>query len=56
MSGVDALFVVQRKTLLFPNMHWCITFEYDGYLSIEMKNQKDIEKVKQAVLFLKEAF
>ena len=30
--------------------------EYDGYLSIEMKNQNDIEKVKQAVLFLKEAF
>ena len=30
--------------------------EYDGYLSIEMKNQNDIEKVKQAVLYLKEAF
>ncbi len=30
--------------------------EYDGYISIEMKNQGDIEKVKQAVLYLKEAF
>lgn len=30
--------------------------DYEGYLSIEMGNQNDIEKVKQAVLFLKEAF
>ncbi len=30
--------------------------DYDGYISIEMGNQKDIEKVKQAVLFLKGAF
>ena len=30
--------------------------EYDGYLSVEMGNQNDIEKVKQAVMFLKEAF
>ena len=30
--------------------------EYDGYLSVEMGNQNDIEKVKQAVLFLKGAF
>ncbi len=30
--------------------------EYDGYISIEMKNQNDIEKVKQAVLYMKEAF
>lgn len=30
--------------------------EYDGYISIEMKNQNDLEKVKQAVLFIKGAF
>lgn len=30
--------------------------DYDGYISVEMKNQGDIEKVKQAVLYLKEAF
>lgn len=30
--------------------------EYDGYLSVEMGNQNDIEKVKQAVMFLKEVF
>ena len=30
--------------------------DYDGYLSIEMKNQGDIEKVKKAVSYLKEAF
>lgn len=30
--------------------------DYDGYLSIEMKNQNDINKVKQAVLYLKENF
>ena len=30
--------------------------EYEGYISIEMKNQNDIEKVKKAVLYLKEAF
>ena len=30
--------------------------DYEGYLSIEMKNQGDIEKVKQAILYLKEAF
>ena len=30
--------------------------DYEGYLSIEMKNQGDIEKVKQAVLYMKEAF
>ncbi len=29
---------------------------YDGYLSIEMKNQNDIEKVKKSVLYMKEAF
>ncbi len=29
---------------------------YDGYLSIEMKNQGDIEKVKKAILYMKEAF
>lgn len=30
--------------------------DYDGYLSIEMKNQNDIAKVQQAVLYLKENF
>ena len=30
--------------------------EYEGYLSVEMGNCNDIEKVKQAVFFLKEVF
>ena len=30
--------------------------DYDGYLSIEMKNQNDINKVQKAVLYLKENF
>jgi sugar phosphate isomerase/epimerase len=30
--------------------------DYDGYLSIEMKNQNDISKVQKAVLYLKENF
>ena len=30
--------------------------DYDGYLSIEMKNQNDIRKVQQSVLYLKENF
>ena len=30
--------------------------DYNGYLSIEMKNQNDIEKVQKAVLYLKENF
>ncbi len=30
--------------------------DYEGYLSVEMGNCNDIEKVKQAVIFLKEAF
>ena len=30
--------------------------DYDGYLSVEMGNCNDIEKVKQAVIFLKEVF
>ena len=30
--------------------------DYDKFLSIEMKNQNDIEKVKQAVFYIKEAF
>ena len=30
--------------------------DYDGYLSIEMKNPNDLEKVKKAVLYLKENF
>ena len=30
--------------------------EYDGYLSVEMANPGDIETVKKAVMFLKEAF
>ncbi|MBP0979939.1 MAG: sugar phosphate isomerase/epimerase [Oscillospiraceae bacterium] len=30
--------------------------EYDGFISIEMGNCNDIEKVKQAVMYLKEAF
>lgn len=30
--------------------------DYQGYLSIEMKNQNDIEKVKKAVAYLKENF
>ncbi len=30
--------------------------DYQGYLSIEMKNQGDIKNVKQAILYLKEAF
>lgn len=30
--------------------------DYNGYLSIEMKNQNDKEKVKKAVLYLKENF
>ncbi len=30
--------------------------DYDGFISIEMKNQQDTEKVKQAVLLLKEVF
>lgn len=30
--------------------------EYDGFISVEMGNQGDVEKVKQAVMFLKEAF
>ncbi len=29
---------------------------YQGYLSIEMKNQNDIEKVKKSVLYMKEMF
>ena len=30
--------------------------EYDGFISVEMGNCNDIEKVKQAVMYLKEAF
>ncbi len=30
--------------------------DYDGYLSVEMKNTNDLQKVKEAVLFLKGAF
>lgn len=30
--------------------------DYDKYISVEMKNQGDFEKTKQAVLFMKEAF
>ena len=30
--------------------------DYDGYLSIEMKNQNDISKVQKSVLYLKENF
>ena len=30
--------------------------DYEGYLSVEMGNCNDIEKVKQCVMFLKEAF
>ena len=30
--------------------------DYDGYLSIEMKNQNDIRKVQKSVLYLKENF
>lgn len=30
--------------------------DYDGFISVEMKKLNDIEKVKQAVLYLKEAF
>ncbi len=30
--------------------------DYEGYVSVEMKNQGDIEKVKQAVLWVKERF
>ena len=30
--------------------------DYEGYLSVEMGNCNDIETVKQAVMFLKEAF
>ena len=30
--------------------------DYDGYLSIEMKNQQDIGKVQKSVLYLKENF
>ncbi len=30
--------------------------DYDGYISIEMKNQNDINKIKQAILYLKENF
>lgn len=30
--------------------------DYDGYLSIEMKNQNDMAKVQKAVLYLKENF
>ncbi len=30
--------------------------DYDGFISVEMKNQNDTEKVKQAVLLMKEVF
>lgn len=30
--------------------------DYQGYLSIEMKDQKDLEKVKKSICYLKEAF
>ncbi|MEG1862590.1 MAG: sugar phosphate isomerase/epimerase family protein [Oscillospiraceae bacterium] len=30
--------------------------DYQGYLSIEMKNQNDVEKVKKSIVYLREAF
>ena len=50
------LAVIQQCTEYKTLKKVLFKIDYEGYLSVEMGNCNDIEKVKQAVMFLKEAF